>query len=455
MHRIDRGLSAEAASTRRRVTARSGKREKGAAHSPLASLFSAANVITSGLLSGELTPRQVRAMVRVTAKESAVSVEASGLQLYRLVLSELSLFSTDPDAALEAELTALVAFTGARSASFWFVDAVQEVRAVSVGPTLPSRQLRRVARRVVAAGAEQKMAGDSILHAFPVMRWNHASGALIVAAEPRLARRARAYTQLTAFALSPLVERKEQMSLTVRAAQEFLRASDRRVARLGFDIHDGPLQDLTLLSAELTELERQLKTLVTSTSVRRSIANRVVGLKTAAVAVGEELREIISTTRGGAIPLGRALEQAAAHLERRSCIKVRLKVEGDVEHTTASQRIAVARVVEEALANVREHSGARHVSVTVRREDGLLHLAIVDDGHGFDVQRERSRAVRDRRFGLVNMAERVSLLGGRLEIESGPKGPTTISASLPAWESAGVPRRVSGRGARGASVVAR
>ena len=111
------------------------------------------------------------------------------------------------------------------------------------------------------------------------------------------------------------------------------------------------------------------------------------------------------------------------------------RAEGDFEHLTASQRIALVRMVQEALANVREHSGASAVTVSVVRARGYVRAEVVDDGCGFDVERALVQAARNGRLGLVGMGERVRLLGGSFTVESGPGRPTTISAMLPEWSA--------------------
>ena len=105
--------------------------------------------------------------------------------------------------------------------------------------------------------------------------------------------------------------------------------------------------------------------------------------------------------------------------------------------TTQSQRIAILRVVQEALSNVRDHSGASRVRVAVSIGHGHLRAEVSDDGSGFDVARALGVAERTGRLGLVGMAERMRLLGGRLDVRSSPGGPTTITASIPRWQQAG------------------
>jgi signal transduction histidine kinase len=90
--------------------------------------------------------------------------------------------------------------------------------------------------------------------------------------------------------------------------------------------------------------------------------------------------------------------------------------------------------VQEALSNIRDHSGAKRVSVSVSVRRSSVHAEIVDDGRGFVVERTLVRAARRGRLGLVGMSERVRLLGGRFDVDSRPGGPTAISVVLPRWE---------------------
>jgi signal transduction histidine kinase len=404
--------------------------------SPLDVLAETADAVTSALLSGELTPSYVNIAVRRAAAETGLSKMGVTRDLYRLVATDPRMLSAEPRAALDAELEALVGLGPVFDASLWLVDAEQEICVARKGASVPARGLRRLARRVVTAGPEIRAGGGGVLHGLPLLRWDRPWGVLIVAAKARWTTRAQAFAQIAALALSPLIERHLLLEDAQTTAQQLLQATDRRVTRLGFDIHDGPLQDLSLLVGELAVFERQLQNLVPEEGARRVARKRVADLRAIAVELDEDLREITSTTCGDAGSLHELLEQAVAHLRRRTGVDARLTIEGDIERITNSQRIAVARVVEEALANVREHSRATQVSVTLSRRGGFLHLTVADNGRGFDVARARRRAQRDRRLGLMAMEGRVRLLGGHLVVDSQPGHPTTLSASVPAWDSA-------------------
>ena len=90
-------------------------------------------------------------------------------------------------------------------------------------------------------------------------------------------------------------------------------------------------------------------------------------------------------------------------------------------------------MLQEALSNIRQHSGASTVAVALREDDDGICMEVRDDGHGFDrcaVQRDDDG---QSGIGVVGMRERLRLLGGRLEIDSAPGGPTVVRAVLPRW----------------------
>jgi signal transduction histidine kinase len=95
--------------------------------------------------------------------------------------------------------------------------------------------------------------------------------------------------------------------------------------------------------------------------------------------------------------------------------------------------VAIYRVVQEALTNVARHSQAGVVSVILSCDDGHVQVIIEDDGVGFDAENWMSSPMGNRRLGLMGMQERVQLVGGEFQIESGSG--TTIVVSIPLSQS--------------------
>ncbi len=86
--------------------------------------------------------------------------------------------------------------------------------------------------------------------------------------------------------------------------------------------------------------------------------------------------------------------------------------------------VALLRVAQSSLANVRLHSRAQRVRVTLTYEADEVRLDVVDDGIGFDTREAGG-------FGLRAMRERLAELGGTLVVESAPNDGTAVAATLP------------------------
>jgi signal transduction histidine kinase len=112
---------------------------------------------------------------------------------------------------------------------------------------------------------------------------------------------------------------------------------------------------------------------------------------------------------------------------------VTLELGGELDGLTASQRITIYRIVQEGLSNVRDHSEATAVRVTVDGRQGQIRVQIEDNGQGFHVEPTMIRAAKNGRLGLVGIGERVRLLGGQFDIQSRVGGPTTLSVALLRW----------------------
>ena len=213
-------------------------------------------------------------------------------------------------------------------------------------------------------------------------------------------------------------------------------ANERLLVRLGFDLHDGPLQQVYALAQDVRLLREQMVGLVGSMH-QKTVLGRFDDLEAQLAELHQDLRDLAHSLEPRSLlqqPLPEAVERELAALERRTGISTSIVREGSFEALTASQRIALLRVLQEALSNIRHHSGSREVAVILRDESfkGVC-MEICDDGRGFDPADVVPAEDGESGIGLVGMRERLRLLGGRLEIESAPGGPTTVRAMLPHW----------------------
>jgi len=393
-------------------------------------LTGAAATLASTLLDGGADREHVQCLISKTSAEASLDRDAAAWCLFTLTMRDRILLMAEPTAALQAQLTGLVLSTAADHASLWLVELGKTTCVARAGKPVAAGRLRAAARSVVA---DSRVALAAEIRAEPVERQGVRCGALVYRIRQGGIRQARAYAVEAALAASTILERQAMLDQTPTSGEELFQAADRRVAALGFEIHDGPLQRLSFLMGQLTALSRYLETL--GDAIGQPAQERLAGLMTLAVDLGVELRTISSGVVLRELDLRESLEHEIARFKQSPGVRIDLETAGDLEAmTTTMQQSAVARVVEQALANVREHSGATRVRVSVKRRQGRIEFSVSDNGRGFDMARVSRRASRDQRLGLLSMYHRVRLLGGDLEIHSRPGGPTMVSGSVPAAE---------------------
>ncbi len=114
-------------------------------------------------------------------------------------------------------------------------------------------------------------------------------------------------------------------------------------------------------------------------------------------------------------------------------IEVELNIIGFVEKLEPAIEIAIFRIVQESLHNIRKHSRGTFAKVNIEYSPTRINLSIIDDGIGFNIEKinEVSNTTTGG-FGLMNIRERVELLDGTLQINSSPPGKgTKLSLYIP------------------------
>ncbi len=223
------------------------------------------------------------------------------------------------------------------------------------------------------------------------------------------------FTELVATAIANAESRAELAASRARIVAT-ADATRRRIER---DLHDGAQQQLVSLALELRAAQAALPSELTD---QRSELSRVVeGL----TAVLEELREISHGIHPAILSEG-GLPPSLKTLARRSPIPVLLdvRVEGRLPENV---EVAAYYVVAEMLTNAAKHAHASTVHVDVAEAEGMLRVAVQDDGVG--------GADPARGSGLVGLRDRVEALGGAVAVDS-PKGEgTAIEVTLPLSEA--------------------
>ena len=129
-------------------------------------------------------------------------------------------------------------------------------------------------------------------------------------------------------------------------------------------------------------------------------------------------------------PLPAAVRRLLERLASETGLRTDLEVTGDPLLAATAVDVAVLRLVQGALANVRQHALATRVVVSLSYAPDELLVDVVDDGSGFDPA-ATPQSTDAGGFGLRAMRERLAALGGTLGVESAPGEGTAVAASVP------------------------
>jgi signal transduction histidine kinase len=215
-----------------------------------------------------------------------------------------------------------------------------------------------------------------------------------------------------------------------RAAERTTELNELERRRIGSDLHDGPTQTLAFAMLRLDAVESRLE------ETGRGGENDLVDVRGALADALGEMRTIAAGLRTPELERASPAEivrRAVADHERRAGAHATVDIGGVPDRAPLATKIALYRILSEALSNAARHGGGAGVEVRVTGGgDGDLIVEVSDKGPGFDV---RQRPLQGH-LGLTGMRERAELLGGRLELKSSAAGGTHVRAFLPLTEAA-------------------
>jgi signal transduction histidine kinase len=182
---------------------------------------------------------------------------------------------------------------------------------------------------------------------------------------------------------------------------------------------------------------------------------RLAWAREQAVHAAQEIRQLILALRPSVLDdlgLVSAVHwYAGAHLEPLG-VRVRLDAPETPPRLPPAVQTAAFRVLQEAMANVAKHAGARQVHIQLKVDGDALIASVRDDGQGFDPAAVQFAAARNSAasngrtaddpgpgFGLLGMQERVALLGGYLTVQSQPGAGTLVQFRIPIPSSPSAP----------------
>lgn len=342
------------------------------------------------------------------------------------------------DIALHVQLSLLQIFTQAGAVSVWTAASGERPRCVAEagdgggGPA----QAQLLADRLLASGPSPAPAGGSPMAGLLIERGQLPAAALIIEGSIDLGPEIDVLVEAAAPAIGGILDRIELLTAGGLDQPSVISALERRLARLRYDLHDGPQQDIHLLALDLRLFRDQLAPVVRDEPDGHRLLGRLDDLEAQLVALDSELRHISTSMQSPFLPAGslpEALEAITEAFASRSGIQPEVSLSGDLTVLSDSQQITLLALVREGLNNVQKHSEADHVTITIAAHDRGVDAQITDNGRGFDPERTLVQAAREGHLGVVGIHERVRMLGGHARIESRLGGPTVISVTLPTW----------------------
>ena len=204
-------------------------------------------------------------------------------------------------------------------------------------------------------------------------------------------------------------------------AGRLIAAQEEERVRIANELHDDLSQRMAALTIGLSHLRLQMAGGPNShQGAVGALERQAAGLADRTRALSHELHSAVLEHVG----LTAALKSLCADF---AALEVELQIEPLPARIATPVQLCLYRVVQETLHNVRRHSGARHAVVRLAQKEGATELTVSDTGAGFDYELARSKGG----LGLISLEERVRLVGGTLQIVTGPGKGTELRVSVP------------------------
>ena len=298
-----------------------------------------------------------------------------------------------------------------------------------------SRLLSGEHRDTVKEIIKRQLNGEALEGPFELKLTKRGGTEAIVELMPSLIIRGEKPIGVQAIVRDVTEQRRMQENLRFYISQ-VLKAQEGERLRIARELHDDTAQALTGLSRRLDML---VDTLASSgDQVPKEIPERLEELREQSDRILEGVRRFSRDLRPpvlddlGLLP---ALKWLATALEEQQGIATNIRVLGEQHRLPDEAELALFRIAQEALNNVRKHSDASAVEFTVDFRGGGIILIVADNGEGFEPPKSTGDLAASGKLGIIGMQERVRLLGGTLAVHSEAGGGTHVVVTVPAEAS--------------------
>jgi signal transduction histidine kinase len=224
-----------------------------------------------------------------------------------------------------------------------------------------------------------------------------------------------------------LLESQRQQSKLHQLTRRIISDQESERKKISRELHDQVVQPLVGINVELAALSTG--TGPAARALRRKIAHTQRVVKNSVQAVHRFARHLRPTVLDdlGLIP---ALHAFSKNLATQQRLRIELTAFGGIEALNIGKRTVLFRVAQEALTNVARHAEATRVTLGISERKNSVVMEIADNGKAMGNRRSLLRQS-TKQLGLIQMRERVEMIGGTLAIESTPERGTTIRTEIP------------------------
>ncbi len=217
------------------------------------------------------------------------------------------------------------------------------------------------------------------------------------------------------------------------AAQRLLAVTEEELQRIVLDIHDGPVQNLFAALSQLSVLRARMAALSEAPAECAPALTRAIGLLELSL---NDIRSLIGAFHAPEFAgrgLAEIVEDLAVQHETLTGGAVTLEIVGRLPDVSLLIKIALYRILQEALSNIHRHAGVDAATVRVWAEDDRLCLEVIDHGRGFQPPPLSGPEATERHehIGLRGMRERAALVNGEIGVDSRPGEGTRVRAEIP------------------------
>jgi two-component system sensor histidine kinase DegS len=221
-----------------------------------------------------------------------------------------------------------------------------------------------------------------------------------------------------------LVKREEERQLYV--AQIFKAQEDER-KRIAQGLHDDTIHSLLVIANQVQGITGK------NSKTEEQLNSQAQTIRGEVLRVSDDLRRLILDLRPGVLDnvgLIPALIWLIDRLNQEGQIDAKLIIEGEERDIPHGTDVILFRIIQEALNNIRLHSQATEVTITIEFGAEIIKIIVHDNGKGFTVPKRLSSLASKGKLGLIGIQERVHSLKGSLLIQSKPKNGANISIEV-------------------------